>query len=353
MSTGMGFNDVGTSGFPVDISGGFDSGAFSEWGPITIVLGMLTFSIVTVLYMFAISFNLKSLKMWAKSEFMQIIITFLLVIFMFAVIDIVWDVMVDIVTNLYTTDSMLYKPQGGWPVGIRLDPFSFSQMFIKNTMIDCEINVYRVLYAVNFFYDFFGKMSTEILGSDPVGGWYTTVYSSIFKYINGHINMLLLFHWIQIRFLSLIKFTMPIVILLGLMLRIFPMSRGSGGLLIAVGFGFFAVYPISIALLMTMQPPATSFCTEFGPPALLDISNQNTVVMSAADVAHTRNAIEAEESEVKILIDKLKNFIPLFYLQALFLPIVSLIITFTFIRQTGALFGADLAEVGRGMIKLI
>ncbi|HIH30560.1 TPA: hypothetical protein HA243_04120, partial [Candidatus Micrarchaeota archaeon] len=43
----------------------------------------------------------------------------------------------------------------------------------------------------------------------------------------------------------------------------------------------------------------------------------------------------------------------LLFLQAIFYPLASLIITISFIRQTGSLFGADLAEIGRGLIKLI
>ena len=42
-----------------------------------------------------------------------------------------------------------------------------------------------------------------------------------------------------------------------------------------------------------------------------------------------------------------------FFMQALFYPLAALIITFSFIRQTGSLLGADLAEIGRGLIKII
>jgi hypothetical protein len=53
------------------------------------------------------------------------------------------------------------------------------------------------------------------------------------------------------------------------------------------------------------------------------------------------------------LLEQAKRFLPLFYMQAVFYPMVAIIITFTFIRQTGAMFGADLNEIGRGLVKMI
>jgi hypothetical protein len=124
-------------------------------------------------------------------------------------------------------------------------------------------------------------------------------------------------------------------------------------MLLAMGIGFFAVYPISLAMLMTLQPPGESFCTEFrAPPAMLDVSRGYDMV-SLEGVQRASDALRARSGDVSSLIYKAKNFIPLFYLQAMFFPMVALIITFTFIRQTGAILGADLNEIGRGLVKLI
>lgn len=305
--------------------------------------------------MLAYALNLQQLKMWAKGEFMQIIATFVLAGLLFSLVGVVWQIMYESVTAMYLSNPNLASnlPTDFDPTQHAIDPFGFSQIFLKEVMIDCEVNMYRVFYAINFYFEFVGKMSTEVLGSDPVGGWYTSIYTSFFRYLTGHLNMLMLLHWVQIRFLSVIKYTMPLMIQIGLLLRVFPMSRGAGGLMIAIGFGFFAVYPISLALLTTLQPAGSSFCTEFEVPPLLDVENKGLMTLSPADLAKSEDNLKASEYEVSRLIEKAKNFLPLFYVQAMFLPLVSFIITFTFIRQTGALFGADLNEIGRGLIKLI
>ncbi|PIT84682.1 hypothetical protein COU37_02035 [Candidatus Micrarchaeota archaeon CG10_big_fil_rev_8_21_14_0_10_45_29] len=326
-----------------------NSQSWVAWSNNIPVLGLAALFIVVLVHMAGISFNIPSLRAWARGEYMQVIVTFLLVWALVLLMNLAWNTMVDVASEMYLAYPAF---AAGHSAGARFDPFVFAQVFLKETMIDCEIIIYRVAYAINFFYKFIGALKTETLGVEMVGGWYSTVYSSFLEYLAGHINFLLLLHWLQINFLSLIKYVGPVLIQLGLVLRILPFTRGAGGMLLAMGFGFFAVYPITIAMLMTLQPPGSSFCTTFAPPALLDVERYEGG-FDSADMIIASASVQGSSGEISEFIEKAKNFLPLFYMQALFLPMVSLIITFTFIRQTGALFGADLNEVGRGLIKLI
>jgi hypothetical protein len=75
--------------------------------------------------------------------------------------------------------------------------------------------------------------------------------------------------------------------------------------------------------------------------------------IDAGTVVWAYYTTKANENEVSGLLAKARTFIPMFYMQAMFFPMVALIITFTFIRQTGAILGSDLNEIGRGLVKLI
>ena len=323
-------------------------GPSGGWAATVLLIGLMVFFIVTLIYMLGTAFQLPHLKSWAKSEYMQVIITFLLTAALIAASAQVWGLMVNSVSTFYK----ISHPEMADP-GLYYEPFSFAQSFINTTLIGCEKNVYMTIYPVNYYYRVASRLTSEGIGNDPAGAWYTSAYTGFFEYVTGHVQYLLLLHYIQIRFLSIIKYVMPLLIQIGLVLRVFPHSRGAGGLLMAIGFGFFIIYPISIAMLMTSLPsPSHSFCTGFTPPPLLDMSSVSCV-QTPGDLMQVKMDLAASQSATGGLITQLETFLPVFYLQGMFLPLVALIITFTFIRQTGALFGADLAEIGRGLIKLI
>ena len=63
--------------------------------------------------------------------------------------------------------------------------------------------------------------------------------------------------------------------------------------------------------------------------------------------------LKAVEGESWLSLSYWQHMLGVFFMQALFYPLAALIITFSFIRQTGSLLGADLAEIGRGLIKII
>ncbi|MDE1798519.1 MAG: hypothetical protein KGH63_03875, partial [Candidatus Micrarchaeota archaeon] len=237
--------------------------------------------------------------------------------------------------------------------GLLYDPFAYTQNYIQTSFMDCEKTIYRTIYPINFYYKFVGKIFSETLGAEKLGGWYTSAYTGMMDYVVGNINNLLLLHYIQRRFLSVIKYVMPLLIEIGLVLRAFPLTRGTGGLLIAVGFGFFTVYPVSLALLTTLQaPPSSTFCTGISPPAMLNLNDVSCGTDPGAVMLAYYN-IAGSQKETASLLTQIENFLPSFYLQAVFFPLVALTVTWSFTREFAELLSGDLNEIGRGLIKLI
>jgi hypothetical protein len=349
-----------TSGLPGYLGDVFNAGGSAGWGSWNldiILIAMMAFSFVTVLYMLSIAFNHQTLKNWCKSEYLQVGVTFLLVGAIVAMTTVLWPIMITTIKYVYMiSQDPSFRGVSGiiGPNDKYYDPFDFSSAYIEQALLGCEQVLFRIVFLFNSFFEPMNQMSVEILGTEGAGGWYASLYSGFFKYLATNIANLALLHWVQIRFLAFIKYTMPTFIMIGMILRTFPFTRGTGGLMLAIGFGFFFVYPVAIAMLLLLQPlPDLAWCVSFTPPESLNPDYHNPLITNRADMEYFRVKLEDNSNFISNFIDKVKLFVSVFYMQSVFFPIVALIITFTFIRQTGAMFGADLGEIGRGLIKLI
>lgn len=350
-----------TTGIPDYLSAVFGmsgAGGWTAWNAQMMLIALLSFFVVTLLYMFALAFNHPTLKNWCKGEYMQVAVTFLLAGSVVAITTVLWPLMITTISYIYnaTQGPAYYQITTGLlgPGDNYYDPFDFSSAYIEQALIGCEQILYRAAYLFNAIFEPIQGLSLEILGTEPAGAWYASLYTGFFKYLATNISNLALLNWVQIRFLSFIKYSMPMMILIGLVLRAFPFTRGAGGLMLAIGFGFFFVYPISIAMLLMLQPlPDQAWCVSFTPPTALDPQNEQILMTSKGDIERFAQKGQEESSFIGLFIEKVKNFLTVFYMQSVFFPLVALIVTFTFVRQTGAVFGADLGEIGRGLIKLI
>ena len=185
---------------------------------------------------------------------------------------------------------------------------------------------------------------------------------SLNHYINNNLVYLVLFHYVQYSLLQFAAYTMlPVFLPIGLALRAFPVTRGAGGLVTAIALGFAFVFPISYVLIVAMMPGVQGACTQLN----LVPQNPNYQTLTGGqdkgnpcltnEGAQIENHFRVEKSQnwLSQQLDYYSQLLGLLFMQALFYPLAALIITFTFIRQTGSLFGADLAEIGRGLIKII
>ncbi|MEM4137111.1 MAG: hypothetical protein QXV64_02855 [Candidatus Anstonellaceae archaeon] len=325
-----------------------------EWSNNIGVVGLIALFSLVILHMLAIFFQLEKFKNWIKGEYLQVIITFLAVFIMLKTIQIGWSIMLNIVKEIYLSNPYFAEEtikRYGDIKNIYFDPFEFSQTLLKENYIGCQKTLYMFLYYINWFWRIKGSLKIEAQGSEALGGWYSTAFSSQIEYLMARLTQGILLNWIQITFLAIIKYVAPLLIQIGLILRIIPYSRGAGAFLIAAGIGFFAVYPISIALMLTLQPPGVA-CNKFTPPPILQ-EVVDSGELDPAQLYQQINFISLGSQNEKEKISYLQSFISIIYLQGIVFPIVSLTIVFTFIRQLSNIMGADLNEIGRGLIKLI
>jgi len=334
------------------------------WGILALVIGA-GFAINTLLYMFAYAFSFQSMKNWCKSEYMQLLVTVLLVSLLVAFVQTAWR-SAGLVTELTLSNVAGVELAPGESAS----PFDISKRYLMN-LAECERHYYAMLYFINFGVEKAANFGQDVTGGEPLGMWYLTGFVSLMHYINGMIVYALMLQYLQYRALDYMFITMlQLWLPLGLVLRAFPYTRGAGGFIIAFAIGFFFVYPLSFMIIISLPGSTFSCGDEFFNQiraenelrAQKPICPDYTIADSEIARAQAKGNIAADQSGAwgwiyehswGYLVDKTRDRVIYMLLQSFFYPIIALTVTFTFIRQTGSLFGADLAEIGRGLIKLI
>ena len=340
---------------PFYISNALKAPGWISWSGNIFLIGLIALFVLVILHMLAHALNLVKLKNWVKGEYLQVVATVLIAYLLVGSSVGVWFVTANIIKSIYFSSQpwqvQEYERQYGNINNIIFDPFEFNQYFIKEAILGCQKTVYSTLYVINGYYRVMGgTLKIDAQGSEPKGGTWTTMITSPLEYLMAKLSRGMLFSWINITMLGVIKYVAPLLIQLGLIFRILPYTRGFGAFLLAAGFGFLVIYPISLALLLQYQPPS-SWCNEIKPPA--QMLQKDGVSLDFSDYAESKRVILANEKEISQKIDNIKNLVILMYIQGFIYPFVSLTLVFTFIRQFSNLLGSDLNEIGRGLIKLI
>ncbi|MCX6771446.1 MAG: hypothetical protein NTX79_05315 [Candidatus Micrarchaeota archaeon] len=325
---------------------------FPDWAVLCTTIALCSFFITVLLQMVAKAFSLQSLSMWVRAEYAQVAVSFLIIFFALVMVTAGYAVTRGITSQLVSASGniplkdIILNPDINNPINI-------GQAYLSK-IIKCEGNMYSLIFIYNYPSEFFSKIGLDSLGIEAIGGGYALGgFVSLFHFFCNNLIYLALFNYVQFFVLQFSQYTMVQIFLpIGLILRAFPVTRGAGGLITAFALGFAFVFPICYVLIVAMMPNTGAACSQ--------VSIMSTSMPPDAPCLNNAGAQMKEYYKLKSEKGKLGGItgffggtINVFFLQSMFYPLVALIITFTFIRQTGSLMGADLAEIGRGLIKII
>ena len=321
-----------------------------DWRVATTIVGLCTLFIVILLDMLARTFSLQALSLWVKSEYAQVGVTFLIIIFAASLESVGFGVMTDITSQVSLASGNL--PLNSLTASEFGDPFKIAKLYLKDTVIACQARLYYVLFAIAQFVEPASTFSLDVRGVESIASGYMLggVVSSIHYLANGTVY-LAVFEYVQYYLLTFAQYTMLAVFLpIGLLLRAFPITRGAGGLIVAFALGFAFVFPVTYILVIAVMPNINSACSTVPVPVL---GEELPCYFNPGEIEENVYYIQTKSGDINNQVEQISTRLSLMYLQAFFYPMISLIVTFTFIRQTGSLFGADLAEIGRGIIKIL
>jgi hypothetical protein len=313
----------------------------------------MSFFITVLLQMVAKAFSLQSLNMWVRAEYAQVAVSFLIIFFALSMVAAGNAAIGDITAEVAAASGNI--PLGAAAQANLCNPSRIGQAYL-NTVTTCESGMYYTVFALNYFAEFFSKLSLDSTGTEAIGGgWALTGIVSLYHYLASNLVYLALFNYIQFFILQFSQYVMLQIFLpIGLILRAFPVTRGAGGLITAFALGFAFVFPISYVLIVAMMPNAGAICSQVGMmKAEVEATHSDPCLNSEGAQMVKYYQLKSESGRTRGIVTFFEESINIFFLQSLIYPFVALIITFTFIRQSSSLMGADLAEIGRGMIKLI
>jgi len=315
-------------------------GVWNVWQPVALVAVVTAFLIVALAYMIGVSFNLAGLRKWAKVEFYQALASAILVAFL-----------------VLMMDTMLNE---GFQTMIgSINPYKKAYAYLDGVM-DSLYPIYTSVYKANFIAEFIKSIGIYSNGMGLDYAPFELFTSPIVEYLHFEAHIVTVAAIITSTQRALLHLFynagFTVFIPAGVLLRIFPWTRGAGGLLIAIGMGLAIVYPTMFTFVAMMSEnssevknKATELGNSIGGFDMTKFGACACDFQSASDVATTKVLSPQLRNSSAWLLGWLSGI----WLKIFYYPMLVLLVTFTFIRTISPLLGADITEIGQGLVHLL
>lgn len=165
-----------------------------------------------------------------------------------------------------------------------------------------------------------------------------------------------LFIYFQLGLLELIKSYFFYAFPAGLVMRSFPFTRSLGSFLISSAIALYFVYPFFLSLLLLTNYDSTLQIAESDimNAAKSEYPGQYLVYWVQQKLRHEQIAGDAGMSQsIQNTVFSAFSFIQFILLTMILYPLISFVAAYTFLHQFSALMQANVADLGRGLLKLI
>ncbi len=297
------------------------------WLEVSVIAIMISISVVALLYMVGMAISNRRIISIAKSEFLQAMASILIVAFMGIMVATFTEV--DGVTGV-SIDTQFQKLK---------DHFQ--------SRIDTLEGIYNSYYSRNLAIAPQEYECTTRFGiTDCKDGLVTHPYVESYRTMGYKaLQLQVAYHSEKVLVEYIHRSALAVFLPLGIILRIIPLTRGLGGLLMALAIGFYIIFPIfffasSLALSVSTTsidyPPAVEIqqCSS-------DTISQTTAVTQAYQLQFQEMDTQVEQTYAALSID------------LMFTPFVALAVTLFFVRFLASIFGGDSALILRGVSKMV
>ncbi|MCX8197210.1 MAG: hypothetical protein N3G80_02755 [Candidatus Micrarchaeota archaeon] len=300
---------------------------------------LLAIGILALAYMFAKIFGIPHWIEIIKDELFQVILTGIVALLLVGITQLVnyylgsaLAALPDYTTTIPDNTNQIFKA-AYQELGSLSSPSLLSQIQKENKKIAKEASkgIYCNMLGVGF----------SLVNCSPLNAFRGTLTSASFTVLAGMIDI-----YAQQILLSFgANFGFNLLIPLGLFFRCFKPTRQAGGALIAIGFGFYTVYPLvivatlkTLALSETLQVPQ--------PQTIPTISECDPYEI---DVSKSRQQFQIYAAELSrpTISDYLTYEV---LVKTIFLSILNLIITLGFISSFAKILGTEIDLAGLARI---
>lgn len=340
----------------------------ADWEIFALMAAFLSVMIAALLLMISKFFDFRMLEQSAKAELMFAASSVFVAIFLIGLVQYGTDIGKSIASDMYvyTYEKAGYlhytvteKGADGNDVQVEkeLTPATFSDQ--KYTLIEISILYMRAVmycaesigskaYVLSMIAHEISSISQDVFMAYPVSGWAWGGIAQAADNLLNTVYFMELVYRLQIyvlRFMDI--FALPYLIPIGIVMRAFPPTRGAGAYVIAFAVAIYLVYPMAY-LAAVFSSPYPNLCTTL--PIPVPSLGENA---KAGIVDELRMWYRAFESTIVDFTGKFSDFTNALLVNLCLFPFLAFSIAMTFMQFSNGLFGANVPEVGRGLIKLI
>ncbi len=301
-------------------------------------------------------FNNEGLKMYAANEFSNLFIT----IFIISAFFLVTTQFSTILSNALYHSTVVTNP-------------GISTFAVDNSVFDYYFDVsFALLYSITHYttrvsnkmasvavvFTSVASNSYSVTGSPDLSGESAANISGFI--LNSLKNIFILNSLYYLLFDIMLFFrssALTIFLPIGILLRIFPISRGAGAFLMAIAISFQFIFPFSFILFFNyidfQEKESISGISEI----ITQVDELDNISpcpgFSVFNVQVEDNLREYILKDITGFVGSISSFLSFTLLKITTTIFVSAIFTYTSVHSLSGIFGADIPEIGRGFFRVI
>ncbi|MGC9132122.1 MAG: hypothetical protein ACP5HJ_00530 [Candidatus Micrarchaeia archaeon] len=355
-------------------------GIWKEYQPIALIAVLLSFTVASLLYSFGFILQNDRLKNYAMAEFLEAVASLLMVILFVVLLQILASTFFPVVTQGTTPEQKQIVEIGPFAyldaklnliqqVSNKTYTATINLLYILDFMSSVKIavpelgkttSVPKLLYNANFILGKFGFFYTSILA--PIMNTLIAALTEIGEYIYSGLKALS-FQRALLKFFA--ESSITVFLPLGVVLRIFPPTRGAGGMLIAMAFSFFFIFPF-VYLVFYLPSGSNSFASVLLSNlqkinSKLDEINSDKI-LAFIKVSMNSGALAIFTTfvySIKLILDLLSSstllnlfisFYPTYLFATSIIPVIAGALALTFMTTLSDLFGENAVKYGQRLI---
>jgi len=345
---------------------------WEAYQPIALIAVLVSFTVASLLYGFGFILNNERLRNYGMAEFLESMASFLMVGFFIILLQILVHTFFPIAVS--TPEQQQIVEVGPFAY---LDAKLASIQRISNKTFTLLTDVLYPLYflssigiepAFNQITGGVGKIQTGVRIAGTVTGLFKMIlntFISIFvdfaDYMYSGLKALS-FQRALLRFFA--ESALTTFLPLGVVLRIFPPTRGAGGMLIAMAFSFFFVFPFVYLVFYFPSTSSNLYSTLMSnlneinkkldelnsSPLLGSLKGITTTSALLGVIATILSALLLLGNEVIPIINLFISYFPTYFFVTSLIPVIAGAITLTFVATLSDLFGENALSYGNKLI---
>ncbi|MFH1221895.1 MAG: hypothetical protein V1492_02305 [Candidatus Micrarchaeota archaeon] len=360
-----------------------------DWYGISVTLAGISVICAAMLIILSRMFSLKNLEQAAKAEFIFSISTVLIVIFSVSLVAVGEQMLVGpsgVAKCTYLATFSCNCTSNIPDLNQRQTVIDYMDLYMKPPK-DCTVLALDTIYIISIPVDAAASIFAEIYMSELATGFGVKALAERNKNSSQMLIFYLYFSYVLTYMLKFIKYFAGFFFGIGVALRALPPTRGAGAYFMAAAIGFYFIFPTAYILFATMSLPHTwastsvslgnynsELATGVAPqctgatmtdhfselcqlPDFSDFTDLGCGVGDASWMDTAKTAIKANKKSIADMINPERSWVTDIVNRMLntvcVIPLVAMVITMTFILNTTNLFGGNIPEIGRGLVKLI